>query len=247
MSSHELRQVAIVSGAASGIGTATARLLASRGAAVVIADINQAAAVAAAADITAAGFRSSGTLLDVTSRDDWARVVAETVSEYGVLTTLVNNAGRTRDRSLLKMSDEEWSEVIDINLRGVWLGSQAAIPAIKDAGGGAIVNLSSESRGGAFGQANYAAAKAGVVGLTKTIALEHARHGIRCNAVAPGTIDTPMIASVPEGVRESWLPRIPAGRIGDPSEVASAIAFLAGPDSSYITGQVLQVDGGSTL
>lgn len=236
----------IVTGGASGIGRATVEHLAAQGATVVIADVNKQATDELRDSLLQAGYRVSGHQLDVTSRDDWNRVMEETLSTWGAISGLVNNAGITRDRSLLKMSDSEWSTVLDVNLRGVWLGCQYVIPHMKP-GGGSIINLSSESRDGAFGQANYAAAKAGVIGLTKTVALEHSRHGIRCNAIAPGTIETSMLADVPADVKESWLPRIPLARLGKPEEVARAIAFLLSEDSSYITGQVLGVDGGSTL
>lgn len=237
----------IVTGGASGIGRATVEHLAAHGAAVVIADVNDSAIEELRGSLEKDGHRVSGHHLDVTSRDDWERLVDATLSTWGGISGLVNNAGITRDRSLLKMTDSEWATVLDVNLRGLWLGCQYVIPHMKEAGGGSIVNLSSESRDGAFGQANYASAKAGVVGLTKTVAVEHSRHGIRCNAIAPGTIETAMLADVPAEVKESWLPRIPLARLGKPEEVARTIAFLISEDSSYITGQVIGVDGGSTL
>jgi 3-oxoacyl-[acyl-carrier protein] reductase len=229
-------RVAIVTGAGSGIGAATARRLAAEGAAVVCADVNLAAAGVVAAEV---GGRAVAH--DVVERSSWEALAAA----VGPLDILVNNAGVTRDRTLLRMTDEEWQTVIDVHLKGMWLGCQHAVPAMRERGGGAIVNLSSEARRGAFGQANYAAAKAGIVGLTRTVALEHARHGIRCNAVAPGAVDTPMTQAVPAAVKERWIPNIPLARFAQPPEIAAVIAFLASDDASYVTGQCIGVDGGT--
>ena len=245
MSERLANRVVIITGAASGIGQATAELVAAEGGTAVVADIQDDRGKEVAEKIRAAGGRASSHRLDVASRQSWEELVTAVVDEHGGLHGLVNNAGITRDKTLLKMTDEDWRVAIDVNLTGVWLGCQHAVPHMK-AAGGAIVNLSSESRYGAFGQSNYAAAKAGVVGLTRTVALEHARHNIRCNAVAPGTIGTPMVMAVPQEIRDSWLPAIPMRRIGEPEEVARVVAFLLSDESSYVTGHVLNIDGGSS-
>ncbi|MGO9823246.1 MAG: SDR family NAD(P)-dependent oxidoreductase [Solirubrobacteraceae bacterium] len=235
-------RAALVTGAGSGIGAATAARLAAEGADVICTDVR---ADAARLTAQAIGGGAHAIAHDVTDRGSWEQVSRACIDRLGRLDILVNNAGFTRDRSLLKMTDSEWQGVIDVHLRGAWLGCQQAV-ALMRTGGGSIVNLASESRHGSFGQANYAAAKAGVVGLTRTVALEHARHAVRCNAVAPGMVRTPLIASVPGDISQQLRARIPLQRFAEPEEIAAAIAFLASPDASYITGQTLNCDGGTT-
>lgn len=236
----------IVTGGAQGIGRAICLRLAEEGARVAVADRNGEGAKAVAAEVAAKGVEAVAITLEVTSRDSWTAAFEEAREAFDHIDGLVNNAGLTRDKSLLKMSDAEWDEVVDVNLKGAWIGSQLAVAAMAGRGG-AIVNLSSESRWGAFGQANYASAKAGLVGLTRTVAVEAARHGIRANAIAPGTTRTPMVEAVPENVRAGWLPSIPLRREAEPSEIASAVVFLLSDDASYVTGQILGVNGGSAL
>lgn len=237
----------MVTGGAGGIGFATARAFAEAGSDIILADLDLDAAGRAAAQLRASqDVQVHSVRLDVSNRTSWEEVVAGVRERRGRLDVLVNNAGVTRDRSLLKMSDSDWEIVLNVHLRGTWLGCQNVIPLMKEQGGGAIVNVSSDARHGSFGQANYSAAKAGIVALTRTIAIEHARHGIRVNAVAPGPVNTSMLDAVPDQVVESWLAAIPLSRLAEPEEVASVVQFLASPAASYITGHVIPIDGGAT-
>lgn len=239
-------KVTIVTGAAQGIGEAIAHRLGEEGCKLILADINAEGVKATADAVRAAGGIAEGYGLNVAERESWVEVIEAAVERFGRLDALVNNAGVTRDKSLLKMSDADWDLVIDVNLKGSWIGSQLAVAKMVGQGG-SIVNFSSESRWGAFGQSNYAAAKSGLVGLTRTVAIEAARHGVRVNAIAPGTILTPMVEAVPAEVRAGWMDKIPLRREGQPSEIASAVAFLLSEDASYVTGQILGVNGGSCI
>ena len=239
-------KIVIVTGAAQGIGRATAPRLSEERAIIVAADRNIDGANSVAAEIQAGGVKASAVQLDVSSKSSWQAAVETIKAEHGSVDGLVNNAGLTRDKSLLKMAEEDWDVVIDVNLKGAWLGCQAVVPLMSERGG-SIVNLSSESRWGAFGQANYSSAKAGLVGLTRTVAIEQAKNGIRVNAIAPGTTLTPMVEAVPEEIRKGWIDNIPLRREARAAEIAAAITFLLSDDASYITGQVLGVNGGSAL
>jgi 3-oxoacyl-[acyl-carrier protein] reductase len=239
-------RIVLVTGAGSGIGAATATRLAAEGAAIACTDRDLAAAATTAHGITHDGGTAEAIGHDVTDSGSWERAVEHCLQRFGGLDVLVNNAGFTRDRTVVKMTESEWDQVIDVHLRGTWLGCRQALPAMRDRGAGTIVNVSSESRHGSFGQANYAAAKAGIVGLTRTIALEHARHGIRCNAVAPGMVDTPLTQAMDAPIAGQLRAAIPMARFGGAHEIAAAIAFLASDDAAYITGQTLNCDGGTT-
>lgn len=230
----------LVTGAARGIGLATAQELLAAGAQVAIADIREDAATATAEQL---GSDAVPLLLDVSSRESWTEAASKLEGIWGSLDGMVNNAGILRDRTLVKMIDDEWQAVIDTHLRGTWLGCQIMQPLLSK-NGGAIVNMSSSGRHGSYGQTNYSAAKAGILGMTKTIAMELARFGIRANCVSPGAIETEMTLSVPAHVRESWLDNIVLGRLGKPEEIAKTVSFLLSDAASYITAQVIDVNGG---
>jgi 3-oxoacyl-[acyl-carrier protein] reductase len=241
-------QVAVITGAARGIGYAIATTLHEHGAQVVIADLDPDLAAAAAQRLTAdshgpAG--ATGVRCDVTDEDDVRTLVQSTVTQHGGLHVFVNNAGITRDKTLRKMTSEQFRSVIDVHLYGAWLGTKYAAEAMRPNQRGAIVNISSISgKVGMFGQTNYSAAKAGMVGLTKASAKELARDGIRVNAIQPGLIRTAMTEAVPADVYAAKLAEIPLGRAGEPAEIGSVVLFLASDLSSYVTGIVVEVAGG---
>jgi len=242
-------RVAIVTGASRGIGAAIAMRLAAEGAAVVVnyAGREDAAAEVVAA-IGAAGGRAVALKADVSDSAACLELVEATIGQFGALDVLVNNAGINRDRLLVRMTDSEWQSVIDTDLSGVFYMTRAAARRMLEARSGAIVNISSVvGITGNIGQANYAAAKAGLIGMTKAVARELAVRGIRVNAVAPGFVETDMTGALPESARENFLRSIALGRFGAGEDIAAAVAFLASDDASYVTGQVLTVDGGMTF
>lgn len=242
-------RVAVVTGAARGIGKAAARQLAEVGAIVGIVDLNQADVDAACAELAASlpgggAGRVAGFACDVSDPDAVDTLFRKVKQTFGRLDILVNNAGITRDNLFSRMTFEQWKRVIDVNLTGTFLCSRHAIPLIRKSPCGRIINLSSVAARGNIGQANYAASKAGVVGFTKTLAIELGRYGVTANAIAPGFIDTEMTQVIPDKYRQHWIDQIPLGRAGTPEDVAAAVVFLASDDASYLSGQVLQVDGG---
>ena len=247
-------RVAFVTGAAQGIGAAVARRLAAAGAKVGVLDLQLPAAQAVAEEITAAGGTAIGLGADVSKRDQVQAAVDELVAEYGGLQILVNNAGVLRDNLLFKMTDDDWSLVMDVHLRGAFLCSQIAQKHMVEAKFGRIVCMSSSSALGNRGQANYSTAKAGLQGLTKTLAIELGPFGVTANAIAPGFIETAMTRATAERMgasieqmRDRVASSIPVRRGGVPDDIANTVAFLAGEESGYVTGQVIYVDGGLGL
>ena len=241
-------KVALISGAARGLGESQATLFAREGARVVLGDVLEEPGQRVAEQITAAGGDAVFVPLDVTSEADWERALAVALERHGQLNVLVNNAGIALRKTLEQTSGQEWDHVLAVNLKGTFLGTKVAIPAMRDAGGGSIINMSSVSGIIASSGAAYGASKGAVRLLTKSTALSYARDGIRCNSIHPGPMDT-------EVNRESqldtakWAERmrnVPLGRIGQPLEVAYGALFLASDESSYMTGSELVIDGGST-
>ncbi|HEY1014309.1 MAG TPA: 3-oxoacyl-ACP reductase family protein [Herpetosiphonaceae bacterium] len=239
-------QVAIVTGASRGIGRAVALELASWGARVAVNYQRSAAAAAAVvAEIEQAGGEALAVQADVTQPAEVAAMVRAALERWGALHILVNNAGVTRDNLFQRMKDADWDTVIDTDLTSAFLCAQAVLPAMRAAGYGRIVNVASlAGLAGNVGQANYAAAKMGLVGLTKALARELTGAGIVVNAVAPGFVETEMIESIPQWLREWALDVIPLKRFGEAEEIAPAVAFLASPAASYIIGHTLTIDGG---
>jgi 3-oxoacyl-[acyl-carrier protein] reductase len=237
--------VALVTGAGKGIGRATAGELASRGAMVILAGRHRQSVETIAEEITRAGGRAEWVELDVRFQDQVRQAVKQILSVHHHIDILVNNAGVTENKLLVRLDLNSWNEVLDVNLLGTFLCIREIIPSMSKRRYGRIVNISSVvAATGNPGQSHYAAAKAGILGLTKSVAREYAKRGITVNAVAPGFIDTPMIEELSEDVCGEILRNIPLGRLGTTKEVAATVVFLASKEASYITGQVLHVNGG---
>lgn len=241
-------RVAVITGGGRGIGEVFCRKFAEAGASIVAADFVEENARKVAGELQGAGHKAVAVAVDVRKRDQNEAMVEKALEAFGRIDILVNNAGITRDALIMRMTDEQWEAVIQTNLTGVFLATQAAIRPMIKARYGRVISISSVvGLTGNAGQANYASAKAGVIALTKTLAKELASRNITANAIAPGFIDTPMTQPLPDAVKEAFLNNIPLKRAGSPLDVAHAAIFLASDEASYITGQVLNVDGGLVM
>ena len=237
-------KVAIVTGAGRGIGEAISRKLAAEGATVVCADVNVDDAGRVARDCGQGAWASP---LDVAQAEACDRLISAVKDRHKRLDILVNNARINRDAMLHKMTDEQWHQVIAVDLTGVFFMTRAASRVMRTAGSGRIINISSASWMGNIGQANYSAAKAGVLGLTRTAARELARSQVTVNAICPGFIDTAMTRGIPDQIRDQQVAKIPLGRPGQPADVAAVVAFLASDEAGYITAEVINVGGGYVI
>jgi 3-oxoacyl-[acyl-carrier protein] reductase len=234
-----------ITGSGQGIGKQIAIAMAKEGANVAVSDINIENAESAAQEIRSLGRKSIAIKLDVSKQNEVIAAFETFKNEFGIIDILVNNAGITKDTLVLRMKDDDWDAVINVNLKGTFLCSREAIKLMVKQQHGNIISISSVvAFTGNPGQVNYSASKAGIVGLTKTIAKEYASRGIKANAVAPGFIQTTMTESIPEKIREEMKKNIPLGYFGSPEDVANAVIFLASSDADYITGQVLHINGG---
>jgi 3-oxoacyl-[acyl-carrier protein] reductase len=241
-------KISIITGAAQGIGLATALKFAREGATVAVCDLREDAIEAAVSQCRALGVRAQGYRVDVTQREQVDAMVADVKHRFGRIDVLVNNAGITKDARLQKMSLQQFDAVIDVNLRGVFHCAQAVADTLVAQGAGVILNASSVvGIYGNFGQTNYAASKFGVIGFTKTWSRELGPKGVRVNAVAPGFIETPILATIPEKVLQHMREQVPLHRLGKAEEIANVYAFLASDEASYVNGAVIEVSGGMTV
>ncbi|WP_216830839.1 3-oxoacyl-[acyl-carrier-protein] reductase [Alkalihalobacterium elongatum] len=241
-------KVAVITGASSGIGEATAKKFATEGAKLVLVDLKKVDVDRTIEDIKSLGAECIGIEADVTDRPKVEQLMKATVDHFGKIDIVINNAGITQDAKLEKMTEQEWDNVIDVNLKGVFNVAQAAAKVMIEQKSGVILNASSVvGMYGNFGQTNYAAAKWGVNGMTKSWAKELGRHGIRVNAIAPGFVTTPLVDKMPEKVKEMMKGKSVLGRMGKPEDIANGYTFLASDEAQYITGTILSIDGGTVL
>lgn len=237
-------KVALITGSAQGIGKAAALAFAKEEAVIVLNDINEERLSETAEEVQKMGTKCLSIMANTAVLSEVEGMFNRVVEEFGRLDVLVNNAGITRDGFLHKMTEQQWRQVIDVNLTGVFFCFQAAARIMRNAGRGRIINISSAARFGNMGQVNYSASKAGVVGLTRTAARELASKNVLVNAISPGPINTEMLQAVPEKALQKILAPIPLNRVGEPEELCNLILFLASEKASYITGQVINCDGG---
>ncbi|AOR73336.1 beta-ketoacyl-ACP reductase [Burkholderia stabilis] len=239
-------KVAIVTGSARGLGAATARRLAQEGASVVITDINAELAQATAQALRDEGLAAHCVVGDITQAADVQRLVDETVAHFGGVHILVNNAGAPRDKYLVKMSEDDWDFVMTVMLKGAFLAARAVMPHFIEQGWGRLINISSRAHLGNPTQANYSAAKAGLIGMAKALSMEEGRYGITANCVAPGFMETEMVQALPtyETIKDRAVAAQPIKRVGRPDDIADAVAFLASERAGFISGEVLHVTGG---
>jgi 3-oxoacyl-[acyl-carrier protein] reductase len=238
-------KVAVVTGAGRGIGRGIAVKLAEKGADVIVSDINAQTARQTTKEVKALGGRTLAVEVDVAQRSQVENMVTNVVAEFGKIDILVNNAGIARSATLLKLTDEAWDQVLDVNLKGVFYATQAVALHMIDARYGKIINISSiYGRTGAVGDSNYVASKAGIVGFTKSVARELARHNINVNAILPGMVDTPLLQGIPDEYLRPMIKEIPLRRVGTPEDIGHVVAFLASDEANYITGATIEVTGG---
>ncbi|MCK6208414.1 3-oxoacyl-ACP reductase FabG [Bacillus infantis] len=241
-------KVAVITGAGQGIGEATAKKFAEEGAKVVLADINEQTLANRAEEIRKTGGEAIIFVCNVAVRNEVSQLFEETLRQYGRVDAVINNAGIVQDAQLANMTEAQWDQVIDVNLKGVFNVGQCAAKIMREQGEGVILNASSVvGIYGNFGQSNYAAAKWGVNGMTKTWAKELGRFGIRVNAIAPGFIETDMTSMLPEKVKDSMKEKSPLNQMGRPEDVANGYAFLASDEARFITGAILSIDGGLVI